>query len=109
MTRDLFLAAALMGMTAIPLSVQAQAPATDDASVASTPSAPSAMDSQVATPASATSSAEPQDAPLIDGVRPTVVRAELVTNGPIPDTPANRARFGGPNSHGGRRTAASGD
>jgi UrcA family protein len=32
-----------------------------------------------------------------------------VDNGPIPDTPANRARYGGPNSHAGRRTAPSGN
>jgi hypothetical protein len=37
------------------------------------------------------------------------VATELVTNGPIPDTPANRARYGGPNSAGGRATSASGD
>ncbi|MHB8529059.1 MAG: hypothetical protein ACYC8V_06050 [Caulobacteraceae bacterium] len=33
----------------------------------------------------------------------------LVTNGPIPDTPANRARYGGPRSRGGRLTAPAGN
>lgn len=28
----------------------------------------------------------------------------LVTNGPVPDTPANRAKYGGPNSRAGRHT-----
>jgi len=28
----------------------------------------------------------------------------MVTNGPVPDTPANRAKFGGPKSHAGRHT-----
>jgi hypothetical protein len=28
----------------------------------------------------------------------------VVTNGPVPDTPANRAKYGGPKSHGGRAT-----
>ena len=28
----------------------------------------------------------------------------MVTNGPVPDTPANRAKYGGPKSHGGRTT-----
>jgi hypothetical protein len=28
---------------------------------------------------------------------------------PVPDTKENRARFGGPNSHAGRRTAAKGN
>jgi UrcA family protein len=32
-----------------------------------------------------------------------------VTNGPVPDTAANRARFGGPISNGGRRTAPAGN
>ena len=27
---------------------------------------------------------------------------QMVTNGPVPDTPANRAKYGGPKSHGGR-------
>ena len=37
------------------------------------------------------------------------VRTSLVTNGPVPDTPDNRARFGGPDSNGGRRTAPVGN
>lgn len=32
-----------------------------------------------------------------------------VTNGPVPDTPENRARFGGPMSNGGQRTAPAGN
>ncbi|MBS0334732.1 MAG: UrcA family protein [Proteobacteria bacterium] len=34
---------------------------------------------------------------------------QISTNGPIPDTAANRARFGGPRSAAGRRTAANGN
>ena len=37
------------------------------------------------------------------------VRTTLVTNGPVPDTPENRARFGGPDSNGGRQTAPVGN
>jgi hypothetical protein len=33
----------------------------------------------------------------------------VITNGPVPDTPRNRARFGGPMSHGGRATAPVGN
>jgi len=33
----------------------------------------------------------------------------LVTNGPIPDTKANRARFGKPESNAGKRTAPAGN
>ncbi len=35
--------------------------------------------------------------------------AQIVTNGPVPDTRANRARFGSPDSHAGKRTAAAGN
>jgi hypothetical protein len=33
----------------------------------------------------------------------------LIASRPVPDTPFNRARFGGPMSYGGRRTAPVGD
>jgi len=33
----------------------------------------------------------------------------LVTNGPVPDTKANRARFGQPDSHAGKKTAPAGN
>jgi len=33
----------------------------------------------------------------------------VVTNGPVADTPENRARYGGPMSHAGRRTGARGN
>ncbi|HXQ10013.1 MAG TPA: hypothetical protein VN805_03335 [Caulobacteraceae bacterium] len=76
----------------------------------STPTAPSAA--QAATPASAsigaggvTSSPTPaDDAYKLKAGDPTVV-----SNNPIPDTPANRRLYGGPMSNGGRHTAASGD
>ena len=29
---------------------------------------------------------------------------QMVANQPVPDTPANRAKYGGPKSHGGRKT-----
>ena len=35
--------------------------------------------------------------------------AQIVTNGPVPDTRANRTRFGSPDSHAGKRTAAAGN
>jgi hypothetical protein len=39
----------------------------------------------------------------------TIVTRELVTNGPVPDTPQNRARYGQPLSHAGRMTAPRGN
>jgi hypothetical protein len=38
----------------------------------------------------------------------TVVAA-TVTNGPIPDTPANRAKYGGPMSHAGKKSQPAGN
>ena len=35
--------------------------------------------------------------------------AQIVTNGPVPDTHANRARFGTPDSHAGKRTSPAGN
>jgi hypothetical protein len=37
------------------------------------------------------------------------VTTELITNGPVPDTPANRARYGQPMSHAGKATAPKGN
>ncbi|MBX7249759.1 MAG: hypothetical protein K1X35_12040 [Caulobacteraceae bacterium] len=37
------------------------------------------------------------------------ITTRLVTNGPVPDTPENRARFGGPDSNGGRHTTPAGN
>jgi len=34
---------------------------------------------------------------------------KLVTNGPVPDTPANRAKYGKPMSHGGQKTPPAGN
>jgi UrcA family protein len=41
-------------------------------------------------------------------VEPTVTTT-LVTNGSVPDTPENRARYGGPMSNAGKRTAPAGN
>ena len=38
-----------------------------------------------------------------------IVTRELVTNGPVPDTPENRARYGQPLSNAGRKTAPRGN
>ena len=40
---------------------------------------------------------------------PDTYGPQVSTNGPIPDTPANRARFGAPLSNAGKRTSASGN
>jgi len=55
--------------------------------------------------ASATTAGEDTSA----SVPAATYETRMVTNGPVPDTPENRARFGEPMSHAGKRTAASGN
>jgi hypothetical protein len=90
-------------------------PAAGPASETADPSAaaPATAASQAATPASATiggaggvasSPTPPDEAFRLKAGDPTVV-----SNNPIPDTPANRQLYGGPTSRAGRHSAASGD
>lgn len=44
-----------------------------------------------------------------DAQAPASYTTSTVTNGPVADTPANRARFGGPMSHAGKHTAPAGN
>jgi len=64
--------------------------------------APSATDSTMSTPSTTTSTAT---AP--GGM--TTASVQTVTNGPIPDTPENRAKYGAPMSRAGKRTAPVGN
>ena len=41
--------------------------------------------------------------------QPASVTTSLVTNGPVPDTPENRAKYGQPMSNAGQHTAAKGN
>lgn len=115
----LFAAAAVTALFAGP--ALAQAPATmpqDDAAhmpPAATQPAPAADQSGV--PASAMT-ADPVTGAMImrqDSVSPEQAAtlkpgdANVVTNGPIPDTAANRARYGAPISNGGKRTTPAGN
>lgn len=113
MTRIRLLAAAA-ATTLIAGPVLAQAPALMPQDSANLP--PPAAD-QSGTPTSATTfdpetgvmvvrqpTASPQQAAML---RPG--DANVVTNGPIPDTAENRARYGAPISDGGKRTAPAGN
>ncbi len=50
-------------------------------------------------------------APDVPGQVQAITQADntLVTNGPVPDTPANRAKFGGPMSMTGKKTKPAGN
>lgn len=67
-----------------------------------------------APPYDATAMGSDAAAVVYDAVPPApapapVVTTRTITNGPVPDTPENRARFGGPMSRGGAMTAPAGD
>jgi hypothetical protein len=66
---------------------------------------PAAAESALAAGANASTGPIPADQ-LPQGQAAALASGDnhVVTNGPIPDTPANRARYGGPKSHGGRAT-----
>jgi len=102
MNRNLLLITAFAAGLAGPLAAHAQQvnpPATD-----APPAAPAAAPIDAAPPAAAipaTQAAMPASA--------TTDAAQVVSNGPVPDTPANRAKYGKPMSHAGRHTAPAGN
>ena len=100
-------AAALIAATAIAGAASAQ----DQSSAPADQSAPAA-----AAPADA-NAAPAATAPATDTTGYNVgtpqtdpnTGAQIVTNGPVPDTRANRSRFGTPDSHAGKRTSPAGN
>jgi UrcA family protein len=68
------------------------------------PVAPSADAADVAPPAPPAA-----DAYAVNTSAQASYTTRTVTNGPVPDTPANRARFGQPMSNAGKRTAPAGN
>jgi hypothetical protein len=111
--------AAALGLMAIGLAPSAFAqatpdpaqPAADPATVSQAQATPS-LDAVETAPAGAlpagTVNATGQDpnAPVQVVVRPD---GRTVTNGPVPDTQANREKFGGPMSHAGKKTQPAGN
>jgi len=88
---------------------------------AADPAAPAPMNDQSPPVEAATQAAMPASASIgAGGVTSSPTPADeafklkagdptVVSNSPIPDTPANRRLYGGPMSNAGRHTAASGD
>jgi len=66
-----------------------------------------APDATAAAPAAAATTAVPDQVQTPTPAATTV--AATVTNGPIPDTPANRAKYGAPMSHAGKKTQPAGN
>ena len=93
-------AAVAAGLGAMTGTASAQA-------VAQAEPAQAVPDATAAAPAAPAATAVP-DQVQTPAPAATVVAA-TVTNGPIPDTPANRAKYGGPMSHAGKKTQAAGN
>ena len=112
MTRKHILMAAIAAALAAPMAAHAQtdqAPTVPPASQpapAATP-APAMPATQAGTPAAATTGDPSTNAAL-----PTTTDAngaQVVSNGPVPDTRANRMKYGKPMSAAGRHTAPAGN
>jgi hypothetical protein len=81
----------------------ATTPATQDQT---TPAAPAASDA--ASQASATTT-QPASANVAVTVDANGARHLVISSPPVPDTPDNRAKYGGPMSNGGQKTGAAGN
>ena len=75
---------------------------------AQAPAPPVAASRVYIDPAPQSVAIEPASAPVSTVTEP-VVTTEVIASAPVPDTPANRARYGQPLSNGGRRTGAAGN
>jgi hypothetical protein len=117
MTRlNLMLAAGAVSLAAATVAIAQQSGADP-----STPAQPSAMPAQPSdqgmqgAPAAAvaganvnaTVAASPDTSGQVQDVR--LGDSTTVTNGPVPDTPANRAKYGGPTSMTGKKTRPAGN
>jgi len=112
------LLAATAALTLVGAAAHAQTAATS-APPSSTPDAgPAPMDSTATGTMSAASPGASSDTSATGAMAPSaanstdasaVVSVNTVTNGPVADTPANRAKYGQPLSRAGRRTAAKGN
>jgi len=92
--------------SAPPANAAPNAPMDNSAAPMAAPSA-----DQNGTPAAATMSGPVESSPTPAANAYTLKAGDpnVISNPPIPDTPANRAQFGKPMSNAGRHTAASGD
>ncbi|MGA2951762.1 MAG: hypothetical protein ABSD80_05955 [Caulobacteraceae bacterium] len=102
-----------LALAAIAASALAQtapdssAPADQNMSAPATQAAPPPPMAVPATAAGVNASTGPVPADQLPQGQATALASgdnQMVTNGPVPDTAANRAKYGGPKSHGGRAT-----
>lgn len=87
------------------------APVNPPTSAAPAPSTapPANPGATTAPPAADTGSATSTSATTTDSATGASVTSTTTTNGPVPDTAENRAKYGGPMSHAGKRSAPKGN
>jgi hypothetical protein len=93
-------------------TTSAHAGASHDANMPAGPVNPSSADSTVSTPSTTTTTTTTSaDGAVSAGAYATgaSVTTSTVTNGPVPDTAENRAKYGAPMSNAGKRTAPAGN
>ena len=88
-------------------AIVAQAIMNPDPTAATTHAAPTAAATQVDAQVQEIPHAAPVQADPVGA--PSAAVSTTVTNGPVPDNAANRAKYGGPMSHKGRASAAAGN
>lgn len=101
----IFTAAAIMALAAGAAS--AQSTGGGDVNQGDQMAQPAQPATQAGMPAAATGSMSTTGLPPIDQAK--AGDPNVITNGPIPDTPQNRAKYGQPMSNAGRRTAPAGN
>lgn len=113
-------------LTAAAVSALLAGPAFAGPDPAQTPDPADPTTSEPMQAPAATQSGTPASTTVVDPAAPAVILQDsptppenawtlkagdpnVVTNGPVPDTRENRARYGGPMSNGGRRTTPAGN
>ncbi|HZC15730.1 MAG TPA: hypothetical protein VE309_03110 [Caulobacteraceae bacterium] len=110
----LLAAAAIAAFTAGAAAAQSASPSGADASAGptnpgATATAPSAAENGAPAAATVGAPVAPSPTPADQAYTLKAGDSSVVSNGPVPDTPANRHLYGKPISNAGRHTAASGD
>ena len=105
------LATALLAAAILPVAAHAAVDPTKDSAATSHAVNASAYVPDTNAPLGSPANPIPQSSPTPANLAYTILPSDpnLITNGPIPDTAANRAKYGEPLSHAGRMSRPAGD
>ena len=79
------------------------------AALAQQPASSSDVQAQAPVPAASTGTATSTSVTAVDPATGATATVTTLTNGPVPDTKENRAKYGAPMSNAGKRTPAKGN